>query len=319
MIVPQDDLLHRGSADPYWNESAWFGFTVPERSLTGWVYCYHRPNMNFSVGGVALWDPSGEHAWDCLYYDWGTPVPLSPDTEMFDFSLESGLTIRCHEPLTSFSLDFRGADCVVDLSWTSLAPPQSAVRGGARELPSGADQWATGHYNQPGSVRGSVELRGETIPVDCLYLRDHSWGPRRFTNPRGDFASVVASADSGFCVLAASDRPAASDPGVGVADPVAFGWYLKDGEISRLVTGRRTVLERDARGRPVAVSVEGRDESGRELTATGRCRNVLHWNGYPSLHMFWSMVDWEFDGRSAVGEEQDYFPIQQVRRLLRGS
>lgn len=75
MIRPEDDLLHRsanGADDPYWNESAWFGFTVPERTLTGWFYFYHRPNMGYTVGGVALWDPSGEHLWDCLHYDWGT-------------------------------------------------------------------------------------------------------------------------------------------------------------------------------------------------------------------------------------------------------
>lgn len=318
MTSPNDDLFHRASTDPYWNESAWFGFTVPQRSLTGWVYCYHRPNMNFSVGGVALWDPSGEYPWDCLYYDWGNPVSLPPTAEMFDFSLDSGLTVHCREPLHSFNLNFLSDECTVDLTWDSVAPPQTALAAGAKRLPSGADQWATGHYNQAGRVRGSIALRGESIPVDCFYLRDHSWGPRRFTtNPRGDFASVVASPSNGFCVLAASDQPAATDSCVGVADPVAFGWYLKDGESSRLVNGRRTVLERDSHGRPTRVSVTGRDELGRELSATGTCRNTLRWNGYPFLFMFWSMVEWEFDGHTAVGEEQDYFPLQQARRFLR--
>lgn len=43
MLRPEDDSFHRGSDDPWWNESAWFGFMVPERELSGYVYMYHRP------------------------------------------------------------------------------------------------------------------------------------------------------------------------------------------------------------------------------------------------------------------------------------
>jgi hypothetical protein len=42
---------------------------VPERSLSGMVYCYHRPNMGYSSGGFAAWDPSGDRYDDCLWYD----------------------------------------------------------------------------------------------------------------------------------------------------------------------------------------------------------------------------------------------------------
>ena len=318
LISPEDDSFHRGPTDPYWNESAWFGFTVPERTLTGWVYFYHRPNMRYSVGGVALWDPSGENQVDCLYYDWGNTVPLPEGADMFDFSLDNGLTVACVKPLESFILDFAGAGCAVELRWDAVGEPQSAGKAEATTLPGGAGDWGKGHYNQPGRIHGTVTLGASTIEVDCLYLRDHSWGPRRpGAPPRGNFASVVASERSAFCVLAASDRAWADDPAVGVADPVAFGWYLRDGQACRLVSAHRTVTSRDGQGRPLEIVVEGTDELGRQLHAVGRTRNTLRWNGYAFLYMFWCLTEWEFDGHTAIGEEQDYFPIQQARQLLR--
>jgi hypothetical protein len=315
---PEDDLLHRGSDDPSWNESAWFGFTVPEHTLTGWVYFYHRPNMHHSVGGVALWDPTGMNTWDCRYYDWGNPVELPADAEMYDFTLDNGLSVHTVKPQESFALDFHGEGCDVTLTWDAVAPAQAAGHPGGG-LPTGSDGWGKGHYSQAGRMRGDVQLAGERLAVNCFYARDHSWGPRRYRGiPRGEFGSVVASADSGFCILAASDQPVASDPCVGVDDPVLFGWYLRDGEPSRLVSARRTVTARGADGRPLRVVVHGTDELGRDLHAVGSCQNTLHWHGYGFMYMFWCYTEWEFDGLVAVGEEQDYFPLHQARRLLRG-
>jgi len=72
-------------------------------------------------------------------------------------------------------------------------------------------------------------------------------------------------------------------------------------------------------GRPLTVVLDGVDELGRELHAEGRCRNALFWHGYPYLYQFWCMAEWDFDGHSGVvGEEQDFFPLQQARRYLRG-
>jgi hypothetical protein len=319
LIRPEDDHFHQRSADPYWNESAWFGFNVPDRDITGWVYFFHRPNMNYSVGGVGIWDPSGQYEWDCLYYDWAETVALPPGADMFDFSLANGLTVACKQELQSFSLRYRGEGCELDLAFDAFLEPQEAARAGTPGLPSGSDEWGKGHYDQPGRIQGSVLLGNEHIEVDSLSLRDHSWGPRRYTtNPRGDFASAFASERAGFCMFAGSDQPRATDPCVGVADPMIFGWYLKDGESSRLVSGSRTVTRRDRRGRPLAVVLEGSDELGRKLHSEGSCRNWLFWHGYPYLYQFWCMAEWEFDGHRAIGEEQDFFPLQQARRYLRG-
>lgn len=315
MIRPEDDSFHPGSSDPYWNESSWFGFTVPDRLMNGWVYFYHRPNMKYSVGGVAMWDPTGEYQWNCRYYDWGETVALPDGADMYNFCLASGLTVKLEEAQRRYQLGYAGDGCTLDLNFTGVAPP---IAAGATGFPAGTDDWGKGHYNQPGHVTGVIQLHGERIEVDCHSARDRSWGPRRLTsNPRGSFASAVANERSGFLAMSVSDRPRDTDPCVGVPDPTAFGWYLCDGVTSPLVTGARTVLERDDRGRPRRMELAATDELGRELHAEGTARSWLHWHGYAFMFQFWTLVEWQLDGQRVFGEDQDFFPTQQARRLIR--
>ena len=109
-VTSKDDYFHKESMtdSPFWNESAWFPFYVAERSLSGFVYMNHRPNMNFSMTGVALWDPSGENMWDCVYHDWLELAPLNADsgTEMFDYDTPNSLSVRCLEPLQTFTMQY---------------------------------------------------------------------------------------------------------------------------------------------------------------------------------------------------------------------
>src|SRR3954465_4706832 len=54
VLTPADDRIHEGSDDPMWNESAWFGFMIPEFNLMGGVHFHHRPNMNLLSQKVLL-------------------------------------------------------------------------------------------------------------------------------------------------------------------------------------------------------------------------------------------------------------------------
>jgi len=55
---------------PYWSESSWFSWAIPERNINGLFYVHFRPNMNCVNAGTAMWDTSGQHVWQFLYYDW---------------------------------------------------------------------------------------------------------------------------------------------------------------------------------------------------------------------------------------------------------
>ena len=65
------DRFGEGRDDnPYWNESVWFSFSIPERRIHGMIQYYFRPNMGMLNGGPTMWDQSGTSQWNCLYYNW---------------------------------------------------------------------------------------------------------------------------------------------------------------------------------------------------------------------------------------------------------
>ena len=81
--------------------------------------------------------------------------------------------------------------------------------------------------------------------------------------------------------------------------------------------GTIQVVERDRTGRPVRYLLQASDSLGRRLEAEGKVRNMLNWQGYSWLMTYWSLVEWSFDGQTAYGEGQDYWPLQQSRNFMR--
>lgn len=335
LIRPEDDSLHERSSDPLWNESGYFGFMVPERALEGAIYVYHRPNMNYVVGGVILWDPTGREIYDCLFHDCGTPHPTPEGADMFDLELSNGLKVECLEPLRLIRFTYRSADpswyfsqgCSLDLEYVGITPPHQSM------MPAGQQEWggdprksvvdgklANGHFRQPGRMRGTIELDGETIEVDSYSMRDRSWGPRRMSkNPRGGLYWAIASDDCYFQVLNVAALPPESDPVEGAVDPILSGCFLKDGLLGDVHSGTVEVVKRDPDGSPREFAVAFVDSHGRSFEATGVARNMLKWTGgYLFLLQFWAQVEWTFnDGQTALGEGMDWWPIQHVRRHIR--
>lgn len=319
-VSPRDDYLHEGSPSPYWNETGWFSFMAPDRDLCGFLYMYHRPNVGYTVAGVAVWDPRGAETYDCLLYDWGEAYRMAPGAEMFDFSVDNGLTVSLIEPLKQVRFNYRGqtaynADVALDLTFTSDQPPY------AGELATdGMQEWGTGHFDQFGRMTGNLVVDGETIDIDCPAQRDRSWGVRNIVNnPRGEFVWAIGETSS-FQVLAVNTLAPAVDPGTGTTEDVVFGYYVKDDEHGALTKGTGgtiEVTERDASGRPVTLRVDATDSLGRRLEATGRVRSLLNWQGYSWLTIFWCLIEWEFDGQRAFGELQDYWPLHHARGFLR--
>jgi hypothetical protein len=167
-------------------------------------------------------------------------------------------------------------------------------------------------------MRGHLDLHGERIEVDCWTNRDHSWGPRRMRcNPRANFPWAVASESSGFQLISISEQDPSTDPYLGTTEQVISGWYLRNGEYGELSSGEFRTLKRAEDGTPQQVVVRATDSLGRELAAEGRLRTQLNWHGYPWLFMWWMQYEWEFDGQLAVGEHQEYLPLQTARRMQR--
>eukprot|EP00456_Euglypha_rotunda_P047107 TRINITY_DN37563_c0_g2_i1.p1 TRINITY_DN37563_c0_g2~~TRINITY_DN37563_c0_g2_i1.p1 ORF type:complete len:134 (+),score=33.55 TRINITY_DN37563_c0_g2_i1:105-506(+) len=130
-------------------------------------------------------------------------------------------------------------------------------------------------------MKGTLKLGRQTIAIDCVSQRDHSWGIRKLNgNPRGQMIWAIGDKSS-FHALAVSKLPMDTDPVIGTTEQVIIGYYLKDGIYGDIKnSGTIRVVERDASGRPIRYLLQAIDSLGRVLEAEGRIRNMLNWQGY---------------------------------------
>src|SRR5919201_1153848 len=90
------DELQQHDGSPYWSETSWFTFMVPEHNLNGWFYLYARPNMNLCGAGPTIWDRSGEENFSCLYNNVDPYLELPPGATLFNIDIRTAEThIAC--------------------------------------------------------------------------------------------------------------------------------------------------------------------------------------------------------------------------------
>lgn len=300
-MTEADDCLHpRDLADPDWVETMWFAFMVPERRLLGYVYPAFRPNQGLQYGGVRIVEGDAELPWEIPIFHWENYAPMDPAIDLRDFSLRSGMTVRCTEPGKRFELGYESRELTFSLVFDALMQPLRSSHDGPFT--------ANGHLDQAGRVTGELVMHGETIKVDCLALRDRGWGPRR---ERG-------SVQMGYAYAVASDRSAflsVSGTGRSGKDKVVSGFLMRDGVWSRLVSGERTAI-RDGQGRASGFVINAVDELGREMEARGTVVSRMASHTAPRMLVWCSLVEWTFDGQTSWGEDQDCWSPDRWRQFI---
>ncbi len=307
-----DHFFMEMSDDPYWTESSWFSWAIPERGINGFFYNHFRPNMNCMLGGPAMWDNSGRHVWHFLFFDWQA-MRLPPagrygiDYDKYDFTTPWSMSIEMIEPLQRYKLGYDREGFRLDLLFTAIAPPHIMNAKSPEQL-KGAFKT---HFEQPGRIRGRVELDGQCFEVDCFSIRDGGHGPRFLEkSPPGGYAWSTADERNGWHILAPKAIHGHTTPAIG-------GYLLRDGEMATIVEGSRRVLERDG-PRPIATEIRARDALGRELHAIGRVQTPAEFMLFPDRGQWWSLCQWDYDGfTGVVGEDQEYYGIQEFRRWQR--
>jgi hypothetical protein len=317
MATVDDETFHPYSDDPYWNESAYLSFNVPERGINGFVYFYHRMTMRYTVGGIAVWDACGADIYDCLHYDFGTPFPIEASADMYRFRLPNSLRVECVKPLEKYRFEYKGGGAELELTWSAIMEPHSR----ALTATANTDQFGGDHFNQGGQATGILVLDGERIPVSSGSFRDHSWGPRRLSiaDRRGSFSVGVGTAENSFCLWHVATADPAEDPIAGAVEKTSLGWYIRDGVRADVVSGTRRVLDRSDDGRPTRIELNAVDALNRELLAEGDCYNWIKFPGYPEYFTSFIGTRWRLDGTEIVGEEQEWMPAPLGRHMLRRS
>jgi len=305
--VDPDRFCPTATDDPYWNESAWFSFSVPERGLHGMVYYFFRPNMQLLIGGPIIWDATGRHTWDCLYHDWHHLQPMPDGAQKFDFTSHTSLDVKAIEPLKQYRLRYDCNGCKLDLLWRAIKEPHHFLGMEIEATGAGADNRM--HLEQMGRVTGTIELAGETIPVDSYALRDTSWGRRQIdTVKRGSYFWAIGDERTAFH---------AQTMGEDADQRVVGGFLMLDGEMATLTGGSR-VNTRMGEVTPAAFSLLLEDDRGRTAEIEARVTSDLMFNGFPRCQVVWSLLQADFgNGIRGWGDIQEFQPMEQFRRMAR--
>jgi hypothetical protein len=301
--LPAADRFGPRDDNPYWNESVWFSLSIPERGIHGMIQYYFRPNMGMLNGGPALWDPSGRYQWNCLYYNWSHLQAMPAGVDKFDMTARNSLSVKVIEPTQRYSIAYDKEGFQLDLEWRALGPMHELKTGDA-----GQQATAKFHIEQPGRMTGTIRRHGEELAVDCFSMRDTSYGPREYESlARGGYFWWISAAGSFHALCMGAGREATC---IG-------GYLMKDGEMASLAEGRRTILEYGDLG-PSRVAFEGTDTLGRTMRAEGRIDPGLVFTGYTDHTVVWSLTEWNWDGVTYWGDNQEFCPAETFRRIARG-
>ena len=314
-FVVEDDMFHAPPTDdPWWTETVWYGWMVPERKMLGYFYAVFRANQGLQFGGVLLLDEHAVAPWELPFfeYDWHLPMPEPPDLRDVDDLLRGDMRLRCLTPGRVFEFGYTRDDLTFDLRWEALMQPLLT-----RQAPP-FDHGS--HVDQLGHVTGTMSLYGEKIDVDCFAMRDRSWGQRR-NGPQAKvgYCYATQSADDAFLAISVDRR----QPDGSRRDGITGGFLMRDGEWSLLADGTRSVT-RDDEGRPATILIDAVDQRGRALRASGATQSRQVFLAYPSMFCWNSLATWTWgehgDECAGWGEDQDIWHPSKWRdhaRMLR--
>ena len=299
---PDDDDFHRLSERWWETETCWFSWHVAERSMGGWTYCQVRPNARLCNGGAWVWDDTGAYPWELRYQANYQGLELPEERDLRDFQFPNGVHVKCLEPLRRYRIDYVDeGELELHLEFDAIMAPNPH--------PTGVPPFVKGvHFDQAGRVTGEALLHGERIDVDCLSVRDRSWGPRPQGRPRkrrtAEAETTTGTGGVGYSFGTASPRAAFlvySIPNA-IDDPITCGYLIRDGVYAHVLEGKREVRLDPRTGWVTSIRIEAVDDAGRSFVAEGEALS-RHWKGHGGD----TLMRWRWDEVEGYGEDQSYF------------
>lgn len=267
-LTPQDDSIHKIGDEPNWREAFYFDFFDPASRLSAFGYAGVQPNQEIGDVIFALWR---EDVLLGKFARWDFNIPRDIGHERLSFG---PLAFRPVAPFKTWEIFYDDGFCRLDLAFTGIHPPYSWAQ--SHDALAKSDSH---HYEQQGRYRGAVRVGSETIQVQGLGARDHTWG----WGARGGIRRW-AWASAQF-----SERFAFNTSQVTLADgsEILYG-YIFRGKTNDLVRRARLRTVYGPRGQtPASHLMEIEAASGDKLAATGRTMNAFNvshqernWQGF---------------------------------------
>ncbi|MFZ0888916.1 MAG: hypothetical protein WA005_10725 [Candidatus Binataceae bacterium] len=205
VLLEQDDLMHRNTGEPNFNESAYYNFYDRAQKVGGFVRLGNRPNEGYAEMTACIYIPDGSAA-----FMFGRPEIASNDAHN-----AGGLKFEVLKPFEHHRVTYQGNICMLknplemaeprqafktnpyapmrlELDYRATAPAwggelrEKSAGGWESIRPSGdsSTEFARGHLEQLGHATGMLAVGERKFDIDGLGLRDHSWGPRYWQAPK---------------------------------------------------------------------------------------------------------------------------------------
>ena len=165
-----DEGTHEIGSDPLWQESVVLTWWDHARGVGGFHRIGHEPGGKVGNGSATSW--VGIATRDGLRFRQHRVEPLRPtDRGPNWFRCSDAYEMR-FEAKAIWTI--RESDCAMDLETADFTPRFDLFRHGGTVT----DDFAPGHLEAAGTVRGRLRLGERSYEIDGLGYRDHSWGKR---------------------------------------------------------------------------------------------------------------------------------------------
>lgn len=298
-----DDFLHPDGnpAGASATETYYFGFSVPEAAICGFIYLWFHHNLGSVTAGVMVYQGHRPSALAAEFSDIRnhlcTAEHVDAATGAMHFPM--GLTLTPVVPLQHWhiALEERGRGASFALDFHAAQPP--VVR---------ADQK---HFDQAMRVTGTLVLAGTTHVVDCVQVRDRSWNNLRVEDPLPvppyDWLTL-ATADGLAINLSLFDDMGVLGPVDGIHVPPQLlqdGWVQRDGQARRIVQVEKHSERDPLTLAPTRHRLRAVDEDGGVWELDGQVVAGCNWSGWPNMIWHQGLLRWTFNGQPAWGESQE--------------
>ncbi len=193
-LEPEDEYTHAVEAAANFNESVYFNVFDRQRDAGAWFRLANRPNEGRGEMTCCVYLPDGRIGFMFKR-------PERDDNDAFE---GGGMRVDVIEPFKHLRVSYEGSLCLlenpqdmndpskafrsnpivkssVNLDYYGVSPMfggEPVNADGSRIEQKAEESFSRGHTEQHVKAVGSIRIGGETIEIDGLGLRDHSWGPR---------------------------------------------------------------------------------------------------------------------------------------------
>jgi hypothetical protein len=295
-ITEEHERWQRAGVEEQWSDSFYFG-GGDGRGLAFYSRVGRRPNEGLTEGALGIWLP-------------GQGFLLSfARTGLADEIAAGPVRYECDLPLVLWRLEFEGegrlferaehvatkrdsydtVDVTASLRFTAWHDPLSFHSG----LTQGV---AAAHYEQPGSLAGTIEIGSRRHPVAGRGMRDHSWGVRDWQGvPYWRWFGMIADPDN-FLVV--------NNVGTPDGGETAGGFMMRDGVLAP-IAACETESELDPElGCQRSFVARARDSEGRTTTLAGKALEVAPLRQRRDGRLTQvneGLTEYDWEGRRGVG------------------